>query len=393
MVPGIAQRRPINKGPMRGLVYYRINRDDIANVGVLKKCLSQVASFEKQGVQIDLVILSDQGILWNEQLIYSFSKPTLSKPITKYWFYFFKLLPYVTKSIHLEQYDFIYFRYALSHPSLIRFLQTAKKQYPSIKIMAEMPTYPYEEEKVTLVDRLSLFMDQYYRKKLPRYLDAFTHYGKEATIFKVPTIPITNGVTVHKIKVSTSQPKKQVIRLIALANWSFWHGLDRLIEGLNIYYSNKNPATKITLKIIGHGKAIPQYRQLVKSFNLEKVVEFFPPLTNKQLDEQFDQADIGIGTLGIHRKNIAIDSSLKHREYCARGIPFLLAGTDLDFPSKLPFILKCEPTDQPIDLERMIIFWESLRKEKVGKRSIRAYAVSHLDWTLRIKKVIDFILG
>lgn len=377
---------------MKGLIYYRINQDEIANVGVLKKCLAQVEAFNTLGIKIDLVLLSEKGILLNDQLIHSFSKPVLSKSLTKYWFYFFNLLPIVTKRLNFKVYNFIYFRYALAHPSLIHFLETAKNQNPTLKIIAEMPTYPYEKEKRSLIDRLSLLMDQHYRKKLSLYLHGITHYGLETEIFDVPTIPISNGIAANKVSVSASQPQEKTFRLIAVANWSYWHGLDRLIEGLKNYYLNKNPTIQVTLKIIGHGKSIVQYKELVQKYDLQEVVYFFPPMNNEQLDDHFDQADLGIGTLGIHRKNIAIDSSLKHREYCARGIPFLIAGKDLDFPDQLSFVLKCTPTDESIDLSRLISSWKSLVEDnKAKKMEIRKYAEDRLGWEERMKKVIAFI--
>ncbi len=376
---------------MRGLIYYRTNKDDLANVGVLKKCLAQVEAFRNLGIQIDLILLSNKGILLNDQLVHTFAKPLLSKSSSKYWFFFFNLLPNISKHLNFEVYDFIYFRYALAHPTLIRFLAAAKNQNAALKILAEMPTYPYEKEKKSFLDRLSLFMDQHYRKKLSFYLDGITHYGLESEIFGIPTIPISNGIAVHKINISTSQPEAKKLRLIAVANWSYWHGLDRLIKGLKKYYEQKNLETFVTLNIIGHGKAVSQYKDLVQKYDLEEVVRFFPPMTNKQLDDYFDQADLGVGTLGIHRKDIAIDSSLKHREYCARGLPFLLAGKDLDFPDFLFFIKRCVPTDQSIDIYDLINFWKRLKDNENTKGEIREYAEGHLRWEKRMKKIITFI--
>jgi len=375
---------------MRGLIYYRINRDDITNIGVLKKCLAQVEAFKNLGIQTDLVLLSDKGILLNDQLIHSFSKPILSKAISKYWLFFFNLLPSISKHLDFQGYDFIYFRYALAHPALNRFLATAKNKNPALKIIAEIPTYPYEKEKRSFIDLLSLRMDQHYRKKLSAYLNGITHYGLESEIFGVPTIPISNGVAVHKIPISKSQPQVKKLRLIAVANWSYWHGLDRLIKGLKNYHQHENPEILVTLKIIGHGKAITQYKNLVEKYSLEKQVHFFPPMTNEALDNHFDHADIGVGTLGIHRKNITIDSSLKHREYCARGIPILLAGRDLDFPDELSFIINCTPTDKAIELSELITFWKNYSKDS-KKLEIRKYAEEHLRWEERMKKVITFI--
>jgi len=374
---------------MRGLMFYRVNKDNRTNIGVVKKAYAQAKAMRRLGIDLDLVLLSDKGILLNDQLIHTFHKPTLHKPSSTYWFYFFDFLPTLFKNILIKTYDLIYFRFALAHPGLIGFLKKMKQINPGIKIVMEIPTYPYEKEKRTVIDRLSLIMDGHFRKQLHRYVDLITHYGLAKEIWKIPTISIRNGIDPEQIPTSELLLDKNKIRLIAIANWSYWHGLDRLISGLEKYYQNKSSSYNITLTVVGFGKEIPRYKDLVKKADLQSYVSFLPPLASEQLDELFTKVDIGIGTLGIHRKGIEIDSSLKHREYCARGIPFILAGRDLDFPSSTPFVLKISEDEKTISMEEIIIFYEQMyhRSTEINKK-VRKYAEEHLRWEQRLALIL-----
>ena len=377
---------------MKGLFYYRVNKDNKANSGVIKKAYGQAAAFRRLGVEVDLVLLSDSGILLNDKLIYTFKKPVLTKRRSTYWFYFFNLLPILFKIINFKKYDFLYFRYALAHPGLIQLLKKVHIRNPNIKVIAEMPTFPYDKEKTTIIDRLSLQMDKFNRIFITKYLHSFTHYGLDESIFGVRTIPIRNGITLDKIQISNSKPQKNKVRLIGVANWSYWHGLDRLIEGIRNYYSDGNYTYDFTLTVIGQGNVTEKHKHLVRKYQLQNRVKFVPPMTGKELDDFFDDADIGVGTLGLHRKGLELDSSLKHREYCARGLPFLMAGKDLDFPKEISFVFSCPANEEPIDIRRVIEFYEKIKMSRTKIRlNIRKYAENNLSWYIKMKVVKDFL--
>jgi hypothetical protein len=67
------------------------------------------------------------------------------------------------------------------------------------------------------------------------------------------------------------------------------------------------------------------------------------------LDELFEQADMGIGSLARHRSGITHIKTLKNREYAARGLPFIYSEMDSDFEGK-PYILKAKADESPIEI-------------------------------------------
>lgn len=367
----------------KGLLVYRINRDDPSNIGVINKCKAQQKAFRAQGFSVDMIWLCQAGVLKNDSLLQKADIPPHSLKV--YQFYFFRFGKMIAELVEAGSYDFIYLRHPFFDPLLAQSLRKIKETFPKIKIILEINTYPYDAEPKRLLHRLSLKMDQYYRKRAGEYIDRIVDYGLPDQIWGIPAINIRNGVAVDLIPVSRSVPQANLLRLIAVGNWSYWHGLDRLLRGL-ANYIQQGEKTKVTLRIVGDGPNAEAQKELAKNLDLENHIQFHPSTRGAALDALFEQADIGVGTLGLHRKGVALDSSLKHREYCSRGIPFLLAGHDLDFPNTLDFIHQVAENDQPIDILALTNWFSKAMKSKA-----RAYAQAQLSWEHQLKPVFAYL--
>ncbi len=367
----------------KGLLIYRINRDDSANFGVIKKCKAQQKAFIQKGMKVDMLWLCKDGVLLNDTLIERHEIPPHSLKV--YLFYFFQFGIILKKLITKSDYDFVYLRHPFFDPLLVWSLRQVKKANPKIKILLEINTYPYDAEPKRILHRLSLKMDQYYRKKAKEYIDRIVDYGERKEIWGIPTILVRNGIDLEDIPQSTSEPEEGKIRLIAVGNWSYWHGLDRLIRGFEDYYKKEQDHI-LSLTIVGEGPETAALKKLVDQKELKQFIRFLPSTKGKELDLLFEKADAGIGTLGLHRKNVAIDSSLKHREYCVRGIPFVLSSPDLDFPKELPFIYYFPKEDTGISLNE-IIDWYA----KNLKTEAREYAEAKLSWKKQMRAIFDWI--
>lgn len=364
----------------KGLLIYRINRDDPANSGVIKKCKAQHDAFLKSGFEVDMLWLSKKGVLLNEELIQERMIPPHSRQT--YWFYLFGFGS-IVKNVTLNySFDFIYLRHPFFDPILDRSLRTIRKRLPNIKMILEINTFPYDSEPKRWLHRMSLKMDQFFRKKAHQYIDRIVDYGQRDQIWEIPTIRIRNGIDPDAVKKKQSRETNDVISMIAVGNWSYWHGLDRLIQGMKKYDGKK----KIRIKIVGEGPEKEHLVNLSKDLNLEKSIQFLPATFEKELDRLFDEADLGIGTLGLHRKEVELDSSLKHREYCARGLPFILSSKDPDFLPSLSFVHYVSNNDSALDIE-LLINWV----EKLDKKGIREYAEKQLSWERQMKPVFNWL--
>ena len=116
------------------------------------------------------------------------------------------------------------------------------------------------------------------------------------------------------------------------------------------------------------------------------MVETHGAQSGAALDELFEKADCGVGSLGRHRSGITHIKTLKNREYAARGIPFIYSEIDDDFEHQ-PYIMKAPADETPIDIPLLIDFCRSL---SLTPPEIRK-SIRHLSWNEQMQRVIDSI--
>jgi len=380
---------------MRGLFYFRTHRNDPANQGVVQKCEAYTRAFQANQIEADVLWYSDKGLIFNDKPLGSYTSNSPKKSIGHLGL-FYGLADYqLIREIDFMQYDFFLIRHMPTHPAFLFLLKKAKKSNPNLKIIIELPTWPYDAEMKGLSGRFMLGIDRFFRKKLLRFTDRFLHYGREPEIWGVPTIFVQNGIDVQRIPI----PKPKIwdrdrLQMIFIGNISYWHGLDRLLCGM-YEFLQKHPenTTKISLKIVGSGAETESINALVERLGLETVVQMIPPCSGAEFDAYLAQADVGIGALGNHRKDVRISSALKHRTYGAYGLPFVFGGEDVDFPTAYPFCLSLEPDETPISINSIWSFMEQIYQQYPDvNQQIRVYAEAQLDWISKIKPLLEYLL-
>ena len=142
-----------------------------------------------------------------------------------------------------ESIEFVYARcYMNANPWLIRFFKKLRKA--RIHAVTEIPTYPYDEEfkNFSFKQRMELKIDQLFRDRLYKYMDAMVTFSDSEEIFGQRTIRISNGVDFDSIPlhelVTEHATASADIHLIGVAEVHIWHGYDRLIAGIGEYYKN-----------------------------------------------------------------------------------------------------------------------------------------------------------
>ena len=328
--------------------------------GISKKILHQVKGFEACGHRVSLCTYSiaDNGHrvrMINNEIIedYGTGKPAAAKRRVSY--------QCIYRYAITHQVELIYVRsFHNANPFTIRLFSKLRKA--GIKIAMEIPTYPYDSEYAgfPLVTRLGIQVDKVFRKTLAKHVNAIVTFSDYHCIFGV--------AEVH-----------------------YWHGYDRLIEGLGKYY--QNPAnTTVFFHIAGgiwksemhDSQHAPGFYELINKYHIEKYVIFHGQKMNEELDELFNEADFAIGSLARHRSGIDKIKTLKNREYAARGIPFVYSETDGDF-DKMPYILKVPADESPIDIHRLIRFYMEL---DLSPRKIRD-SIKNLSWKEQMMEVIN----
>jgi len=359
---------------MKVLVIYRVNRGDKSNLGVVYKLHGQVRGLEAEGCQVDFIIHDEAYIYKSGERI---------AEVRDNFFFRLRYYDYIADE-HLVGYNLYIFRYGLATRSFIKCLRRTRFMNKSAQIFIDMPTYPYAGEWDGIKGNIAMVMDNLGSSHLRKYVNRIIHSGIEAIIHGIPTTRITNGVDLDRLKIRLYN-RHEILRLVALGKWRLWHGLDRLIKGLA---QAKYHGIEISLDIIGEGEAIPELKKLADSTATQDIVKFHGVQTGRALDEIFDNADLGVGTLGLHRKDVMLDSSLKHREYVARGLPFIMAGSDVDISDHLGFTIQVPQDDSALDLLKIKERYLEMDKESLMQK-MQLFAEQHLSWQSKMNTLLD----
>ena len=361
--------------------------------GVSKKILAQVDALKRLGMKVAFSYLETNdrneliGRSINGERIDKYSKTHIISEFQ--WRCKYKNLYHYIKEKEIK---LVFIRYIhFANPFFNSFLKKLKKN--GIKILLEIPTYPYDQEykDIKFTSKIVLLIEKFSRRKFKNYITRIITLTPYTTIFGIPTIQISNGIDPDSINMIQNSKSDNDIHLIGVASVAYWHGYDRVIEGLHNYYCNGElDKKKVFFHIAGDNSNVEsiRYKELVKKYNLSNYVIFYGRKSGKELDMVFNKADIAVGSIGCHRISIKNVRSLKNREYCARGLPFFYSETDVDFEKK-DFIFKVPGNDNPIDIEEIINF---VVKNKFDSVKIRKYAIENLTWDKQFEKVLQDVL-
>lgn len=288
-----------------------------------------------------------------------------------------------------ERIDFVYMRSDHNaNPFTIHMVRKLKET--GIKVVMEIPTYPYDQEYESLSRRKFLFIDQCFRKILARQLCGIVTFSDYPIIFGKPALQISNGVDFSQIPLKRKiNDTNHELHLIGVAEIHYWHGFDRLVRGLANYYQT-HPSYKVYFHIIGEFFGEREKKEIlpvIKQHGLEEYIILHGTRHGKELDDLFEQADMAIGSLARHRSGIIHIKTLKNREYAARGLSFIYSEIDSDFENK-PYILKAKADESPIDIYQIIEFY---KRQKLSPEQIRNSILS-LSWKSQMNKVLSCLM-
>jgi hypothetical protein len=372
---------------IKGLLIARVDVSHPNHAGVDKKLKAQKAALERALGPVDLWALGGASILRNGKEVLRAKSGKLSR----IWLYASRFYGEVAK--HFGDADYIYIRYQRSTPAFVSLLHKIQQQRPGMCIFVEIPTYPYESEQISSRDKALGLIDRMLRGCMRKYVHRIITFADEKAIFGIPAISTDNGIDVSQIRNFTKLPDygaSKTVVLVSVANVAFYHGYDRIIRGLADFKLSQ-PNRRVIFHLVGAGSALPELKALTKQQGVDDTVHFHGPLQGEALEGVMKLADLGISCIGLHRKK-ADTSDLKSREFCARGLPFLIAYSDRDFAADFPFCMQAPPDDSPIDIASLLDFYDRLRTEHPDyAEQLRQYAEERLTWDSKLAPVVTEI--
>ena len=370
---------------MNKILYLTMAKIDTSS-GVYKKICAQADAFERLEYETRILFVTDyddvQYLKKGALIKTEFTE--IEKEITQY----------------MKECSFCYARFELlRHRYFKQILEMCVRE--KIRIVTEIPTFPPYQESIarakakakegrvfsalkTLIGAQLVINDM---NSLAKMSDMMCIVADDFKFKKTETIRIENGIDLQKNPLA-AYTEKEYINVIAVSNFAVWNGYDRAVEGLGIYYKGQ-PKRVIHLTFVGPLTNSPELKKHVEELGLEDKVTFTGALSGSALDAQYANADIALGALGNHRRKVFANSSLKAKEYSARGMLMVLSdaeGIEKEIFEK-SFIVKSN--ESPIEFDKVVEWFDGIVDKEKVKREIHDFAVKHYAWDSQMKKIID----
>lgn len=289
--------------------------------------------------------------------------------------------------------DFLYIRQVYHDDAFVRYLRAVRKRNPKIRIVYELPTYPYDgETQLSLANAAFILKERLSRRRAARYIDRIVTFYGQKEIWNVPCIDLINGYDFSSVELPRRR-KSGAIHVISVALTAAWHGYDRFLAGMADYYEHGG-AEDIVYHYVG--SIMPEHEAFVREHRLESHVIFHGKKSGEELRNLMRQSFIGIDVLGGHRKDYPVSSSLKSREYFAYGMP-VITSSRIDFlPEDSKYQLLVSYDDSPVDIENVLRYYHFLYDNKELNKlaeDVRSYAKDRCDISITMKPVVDWLLG
>lgn len=376
------------------LLYFDIDSSNM--IGVKKKITSQVKALDSLGHDTEIATRKGESLFFlNSKVSYP-----LKKGMTRYKNSIHKVLK---ENEMGNQYDLLYVRF----PNTID-LSVIKlfKYFGKEKVVMEIPTYPikgeYENELINLrrnkkwkefiLKKFVFFVHKNLIHIVRHYVSCIVTFMNFEKIWGIRTIVIDNGVDTSKFPVIRKKNTRnsEELVLLGVANVSYWHGFDRIIKGLEEYYMRHSSEKKVIFNIVGSGSEIAKLKEMVIQNNLKNYVFFMGPKYGSDLLEQYEKTDLAVSSLGLHRIGLLSGSTIKTKEYCSLGIPFLYSYCEKEIKEDFKYAKRLPPNDTPISIESIIDFFSSINNDEYPE-TMHSFAEDHYDWEIQMKKVVEII--
>jgi hypothetical protein len=316
-----------------------------------------------------------------------------------YYEHLFRRYRLIERSIDLDSYDCIILRYPLADKTGIAFTSryqviTEHHSNERSEVASRMAMASSILEK--RVRKLILSQEQRYAvpilsncRGIIAVTDEIRAVEQALAGAAVPAITIANGIDVQSVP-HTGFARFDGRKLdILFVGTSFrpWHGLDRIIASLNQYRGSVH----ITLHVVGNITS----QDVSEFLPCPADIRFHGTRFGSDLDTLMSNMNLAISTMGLYRKNMEEASSLKTRDYTARGLPFVLAYQDPDLEEtseEVRFYLRFENNDSLLDFSRIMAFAEEVsRRNEATSLYMREYASAHMDWQVKLSSYVDFV--
>lgn len=376
-------------GAKKILFYTKMNFGNAGNSGIFKKVIGQWKALNEWG--FDSVLFYTE----NDNIVIKKHEQEEKKTFSSLWKRLIYTYQGFIEDLDIKEFDVMYFRHFFFHPLAVWMLFWLKWKHPKLKIVMELPTYPYRGH-LKIMDwkgKLIAWLDKVCSPSFKKYIDLIVTFSSHEEIFDIKTIQISNGIDPTGIEPIPKPSFDKELHILGLANVQAWHGYDRVIEGLKIYNAN-NQEIRVCFHLVGEGDAIPYLKQLTKNYGLEKAVLFYGAQFGDDLNKIMSKCHLAASVLGFQRAGAyrGTISALKVREYCIKGLPFINGFPDSDINVDFPYAMTVDSDESPIDIQKTVLFYQSLNQHFPNyPKELNDFAQKQLSWKAKFEPIAKWI--
>lgn len=284
-----------------------------------------------------------------------------------------------------ENYDFIYIRRLMSKIAFAA--PYFKKLSKSIPIVYEIPTYPFDKTyslKLSLRDNIEWI----FFRSIEKYLRIVPAVLCKEVKLKENWLPFLNMIDIDNYGVTDIPAFTDTINFLAVSNMHKSHCYERILYALRDYNGKYN--VHLTM-ISSETDVYKSIKNLAKELELTDIITFLPSKSVSEVKEIASNCHIGVGRLTYGEKDRTIDTSLKNKDYCAMGLPFISSLTDLSFPAPFEYHYLVSNNTYDIDLEPIIEWYINIRRDLEYKTKMYNYAKEKLQYDDTAVEIINIL--
>ena len=339
--------------------------------GVGAKIKRHISIWKDMCHQVRLFSLTPETISFPDSDQFVFA-PFLSLPLLKGFSLEYsrsRKLIEVLHAIEAYQPDIIYFRFGLFTFPLQRIFHIAP-------VFMEVNSNDVEEYKTR--GAFFYWLNRITREIMFRYSAGLLPVSQEIaelnTKYNRPTCVVSNGIDLDNF-IPLAAPKNKAPVLTAIGSPGNWQGMDKLVPFARKY-------SDLTINIIGDS---PQDFSEPIPDNLH--IHGF--LDKDAIRAIFSNTDAVFSQLGLHRKNMKENPTLKVREALAYGLPLILAHYDADLNDlDTDCILRIPNTEDNLTSHGDAV--HEFAYHVMGKRIERELIASRIDQRKKEEKRLAF---
>lgn len=343
-------------------IAYLVHWDLSKETGVLKKIREQMSCWRALGHEVRLIALAPTAEVWSglEGL------DAIAVPRSGRWSRWRQGRTAARLAREWAP-DLVYTRFGPYHPAL----DSLSRSFPTV---LELNTDDRREFGL-LLPRYKYLYHLATRSRLlerSRGMVAVTHelaraYGGHGA----PVTVIANGIDLSAYPELPPAPRTgAAVRAVFIgAHDAVWHGVDKIVT-----LARQLPDWHFDLIGPSLAAAPPN-------------VTAHGPLARREYESLMAGADLAIGTLALHRKEMYEACPLKVREYLAYGIPCIIGYRDTDFPEAAPYLLELPNTADNVlgSIAEIREFGERVKGTRVSRGEIE-----HLDFGRKERVRLEF---